>query len=681
MKKALLIVVIALSFVAVAKPSSSASVKRDAASLQKWVIEAVGKETIAEIKKREGGEKFLKTFFADQAWMEQFLGSGRPGVWIGDPNREGTWGASLKALDLLYWNDKNDYIQKSKIGKYVATSFALNHGHDWDDEKLVRYVAAYRDWDKDGTLDDSCYSLDTWGWREVTNMGQNAALSVDDAIWIHEYANVPPEHHYGVCHQSMAYRLKNCFGASVHGSQYYQPWQHRWNIQELRFRVGGVCGAISKFGSHCAAAHGIRAYTAGQPGHCAYMVWDFKVNHWGLGNAVTSHTSPHFTLGGQGLAANEEQDRYYKNPKRMDAEMLRLQGKYEEAMKLVPGNWNAAYDWLEKLKKGPASQEDWDKLSAALLATFKTEPCQGWQLYMKYLETIKDRNARIAEAKKGLLTFTENPAPTFEAMYFDEKVLDPLFKILGGGDDAVWKLLPAALDGQATSKAYYPAIINWGAEKLMKGPEGSKKFLTLVGKSSLKHKRELDYRGMILAAAQSGDLLMFKQVYKLLDKLSPQLAPKKTGKNYPEKDYGDQPLVSCDGLMRISKSGGFDTPINYRNVINAEEFAGGNGFHTDKDAAPYVEIMLPGEVEVTGVTIVNSGTNGNNARQIPIEVSVSGGDGRWQKVWSSNTVQDVWNAKLPHPTVSKLVRVGRTPEAKTEVFHLHKVLVYGRKLY
>lgn len=678
MKKHLLLFAVLLAVSSFAAPS--ASVKRDAATLQKFVIEAVGKDTLADIKKREGGEKFLKTFFADTVWMEQFLGSGRPGMHVSD-NRVGSYAQSLKALDLLFWNDKGGYLQKSKIGKYIATSIALNHAYDWDDEMLVEHMECYREWDKDGTLDDSCYKLDTAGWREITNQGQNAPLPVDNLRWIHDYANVPPAHHYGVCHQSMAYRLFNCFGASVHGRMYYQPWEHRWNTQELRYRVGGVCGAISKFGSQCAAAHGIRAYTAGQPGHCAFLLWDYSVDHWGLGNAVTSHTYPTFSFGGRGLAACEGNDRYYANPKRMDAEMLRLQGKYEQSMKLVPGNWNAAFDWLEKLKAG-GSKEEWDKFAACLLETFAKEPSRGWQLYMMYLETIKDKKVQVEEAKKGLLTFTENDHHTFEAVYFDEVVLDPLFKILGGGDEAKWKLLSAALDGQAQSKNYYPAVINWAAAKLMTGPENSKKFLKLVGASSIKHKRELDYKGMIITAAQSGDLIMYNQVYKLLDKLAPQLAPKKAGKNYPESDYGDYPLISCDGLMRISKTGGYDTPILYRNVLNAEEFAGGNGFHTDKDEAPYVEIMLKGEAEIAGLTIVNSGNNGNNARQVPLEVSVSGGDGNWTKVWSTNEVKDVWNVKLPKLTqAAKFVRVGRTSGAKTEVFHLHKVLVYGRKLY
>lgn len=657
----------------------AADVKHDVAAVRAALIKAVGDSAIAEIRKKEGGEKFLKAFLADRDWMEQFLGSGRPGTYVLDPRQAGTWEGALKALDLLVWNDKGDWISNSKIGKHVVTAFALNHGTHWSAEKIVQFVDCYREWDLNGTLDDSCYKLDTWGWREVVAMGQNKELPVEALRWIHDFANVPPPRHYGIC-WSCSYRLFNCFGASVHGSDYYRPWQHRWNTQELRYRVGGVCGALSKYGSHCAASHGIRSYTAGQPGHCAFMLWDFSVDRWGIAYAVTSHTGCHFSLGGSGFPSSEEQDRYYRNPKRLDAEYLRLKGDYTGAMAAVPGNWNAAYDWLEKIQARPTPDE-WEKFAATLRATFKTAPCQGWQLYLKYLESFNvNRSAKVEAAKKGLMAFPESDHPTFEPMYYDERVLEPLAKTLGGGDDVIWELLPTILDSQAASKNYYPAAINWAAGKLMKGPESTKRFLKVVGASAIKAKRDLDYAGMICTAAAAGDLTMFRQVYTLMDKISPKLAPKTTGKAWPTEDYGGQ-LLSPDGMMRISKSSGWDTPIRYRNVLAAEDFEGGNGFHTDKEESPFVEVILAGETEVTGLTIVNSGTNGNNGRQVPLEVSLSADAATWTKVWSTNELKDEWKVKLPCPMIAKYVKVGRTAGAKTEVFHLHKVLVYGKKQY
>ena len=670
MKRICLFLMVTLTVVGRAAES-----KRDIAVVRDYVIKAVGERTIAAIRKREGGDKFLKAFLSDRDWLEQFAGSGRPG---GTASRFGTYADALKALDLLVWNDEDDFI-KTKLGRNIATALALNHGWDWDERKLVLHMECYREWAKDGTLHDTAWDLDTWGWREVVTMGQNEHLTVEDLRWIHDYATIPAAQYAGVC-WTCSYRLNNCFGATVHGPQYYEPWQHRWNTQELRFRVGGVCGALSKFGSHCAASHGVRSFTAGQPGHCAFMLWDFDKNRWGQAYSVTSHTGAHFTLGGDGWPALEEQNRYYSNSRRMDAEYLRWKGEFESAMKLVPGNWNAAYDWLESIKDHP-SAEEWEKLAEALRTTFKTDPCQGWQLYCKYLEGFsQNKSARIEAARKGLLAFKENEAPTYEPMYFDERVLTPLFKVIGEDEATIWELLPAILDGQGKSKNYYTAAINWAANRLMKGPESSKRFLKTVGESALKWKRDLDYRGMILTASESEDIGMFRQVYVLMDKLAPKLAPKLEGKAYPENDYGF-PLLSKEGLLKISKTSEWDTPVNYRNVIDAPNFAGGNGFHTGKDKAPWAEVVLPGDCEVAGLTIVNSGGGQNGGRQVPLEVSLSTDGSAFKTVWSSEAVQDTWNVKLPSPVTAKYIRVGRREGAKEEVFHLHKILVYGKKLY
>ncbi len=672
MKHILLFLALTVAWLAAAAPA-----KRDINVVRAFIKNAVGETALAEIGKREGGAAFLKRFFADQEWMEAFAGSGRPGTYFG--SRDGTYAASLKALDLLVWNDKGNFTERD-IGRNIATALALDHGHDWSEEKLVLFMECYREWAKDGTLHDSAFKLDTWRWREVVCMGQNDMLPVEDLRWIHEHATIPASRYGGICWESCHYREFNCFGASVHGPLYYRPWSHRWKTQELRHRVGGVCGALSKFGSQCAASHGIRSFTAGQPGHCAFMIWDFPANRWGQAYSVTSHTGAHFTLGGDGWPALEEQNRYYSNPKRMMAEYLRWKGDYDASMRLVPGNWNAAYDWYEAIKASP-SAEKWEAFAETLRETFATEPCQGWQLYMRYLEAFSSNKAeRVKAAKKGFLAFHENEAPTYEPMYFNERVLDGVFRILGTDDATLWALLPAMLEGQAASKNYYHQTINWAAEKMMKTPETSKRFLVEVGKFSQKTGRELDYRGMIVKASQSEDLQMFKQVYALLDKLSPKLVLKRGGKDYPKVDYG-QPLLSQDGMLKISSTSSWDTPIAYRQVIEAADFEGGNGFHTGKETAPWAEVILKGDTEVTGITIVNSGGGQNGSRQVPLEVSVSKDGKTFTKVWESDQVQNEWKVALPSPHTARYVRVGRKADAKKEVFHLHKILVYGRKLY
>lgn len=666
MKKSFFLLAGALGFAAMVQAAG-----RDVAVVREYIQKAVGNAALTEIKRQEGGADFLKRFFADQEWMEEFAGSG---PWCGEPAK------ALRALDLLVWNDRDDFI-KTKIGRNCATALALNHGDDYDDEKLVEIMECYREWEKNLTLHVSAGTLDTRQWREVVCFGQNAGLSVENLRWIHNYATLPNERYHGIC-WTCHYRLRNCFGDSVHGPLYYRPWEHRWNTQELRYRVGGVCGALSKFGSHCAASHGIRSFTAGQPGHCAFMLWNLKADRWDIAYSVTSHTGSHFTLGGQGFVANEEQDRYFRNPKRMDAEFLRWKGQYEKSMRTVNGNWQAAVEWIEQLKQRNAPKTEWDVFAKAVLETFNDCPSQGWQLYFKYMDALKAKNDRVEAAIRGLKVFKENPAKTAEALYFDEKVMEPLSKYFADDSEILWKLLPLSLVSHGKSANFYRQIINWAAGKLMTSQAATGRFLSIVTEASAKTGMKLDYRGMILKAAEVEDIAMFHQIYSVLDKLSPGDAPKpaKDKKKYPKSDYGGE-LLSCDGLLKLDSTCVYDCPVNYRNTLNADDFEGQNGFHTDKGFEPWAMVVLPGDSEITGLTIVDKAWGTNADRQFPMVISFSTDGKQFTQVHRCDNKQSEVRVEIPGAKKAKYIKIGRAKSDREEPFHLHKILVYGKKLY
>ena len=656
-----------------------------------YICKTAGEAALTEIRKREGGAAFLKAFLSDVEWTEQFAGSGPfdPSPWRDSPYKGDAaarlagdadyCAKALKSLGLLVWNDKDDFIS-TKIGRNIATALALDHGGRFDDVKLVQVMECYREWAKDGTLHDDAWKYDVRQWREVLSFGQNAALPVEDLRWIHDFANVDGPRYYGVC-WSCAYRLFNCFGASVHGWMYYAPWAHRWKTQELRYRVGGVCGALSKFGSHCAASHGIRSYTAGQPGHCAYMLWDYSKDRWGIAYAVTGHTGPHFSLGAQGFAAAEDSERYFRHPRRMDAERLRWKGDFAKSIRAVPGNFQAAEEWKLKLQAKKAPAAEWAPYADSVLAGFKANPAAGWQLYLPYLDVLgNDRAARLSAAKKGLLMMQESADETFEAPYFDDLALKPLADRFKGDEEALWELFTAVLDGQAKTKTFYRQAINWGANTLMTDGSKAKRFLQIVGANAARTGVQLDFKGMVLKASQSEDIAMFRQVYALMDKLSPNLSPKPADKSWPlERDGGK--LLSVDGMLMTSSTSNWDVPTNYRNALDAKDYKDGNAFHTGKDQSPWATVVLPGASDITCITAVNAGGNGNQLRQVPIRMWLSDDGKDWKQVYASDNAQDEWTCTLPAPMKAKYIRVGRAPEAKQDFFHLHKILVYGKKLY
>ena len=674
MKKLLLMLLLPMAVLA------AEDAKRDPAVVKKYIRACVGDETLKAIQRHEGGKAFLSAFFSDADWMEQFAGSGmwdiRP--WKGLKDNNECAAKALQALDLLVWNDKGDFIG-SKIGRNIATALALGHGIDWSDEKLVQVMECYREWARNGTLFADAWKHDVREWREVLGFGQNAELPVENLRWIHDFANVSDPRYYGVCWQC-SYRLFNCFGASVHGPMYYAPWSHRWNTQELRYRVGGVCGALSKFGSHCAASHGIRSFTAGQPGHCAFLLWDYPADRWGIAYAVTAHTMPHNSLGGPGFAAGEEQNRYYSNPRRMNAEYLRWKGEYAKAMKACPGNYHAGVNWYEELERKNATKEEWDKFAETVCATFDGFPSQGWMLLHGYLSHVNGQEAKLAAVRKALLAIRESPEKTFENPYWDEIALMPLDKLFHGDEEAIWSVFQAALDGQAKTTSFYRQTINWGAGRLMSDPAKATRFLKTVGASAIKSGEKLDFKGMVLKASQSEDIAMFRQVYSLMDKIEPDAAPKAGDRSWPQQLNGGQ-LLSPDGMLRTSSTSQWDQPICYRNGLDAKDYVGGNAFHTGKDTSPWAMVVLPGSSDITAVTVVNAGGGQNGPRQVPLRIWLSDDGKEWAEVFASDACQDEWTCKLPAPAKAKYVKVGRAPEVRAEFFHLHKILVYGKKLY
>lgn len=700
----------------VAAPAKKSKSSRDIKVVREYIKKRVGEQTLKDISSLEGGKKFLDTFFSDQDWMEEFAGSGP--VWIQDPKNgqwEGDMGAALKALELLVWNDRGDFITSTKVGRNIATSFALNHGHDvfvsndgkeyvsetaWDQEKLVAHMEAYREWYKDGTLDDNSLNQNTREWRQVTNFGQNRNLTIDDLRWIHNIANVATDRAGHICHPHMAYRMWNCFGASVHGSMYYKPWEHCWNTQELRHRVGGVCGAISKFGSGHAAAHGIRAFTAGQPGHCAFQIWDYNRNRWGLGNAVTGDTGSHFAFAKRNdFGSTNEMELFYANAKHMDAEYLRwqayLSGKSEFLMKsmaLVPSNWQAAMDWIDKIKAKP-TQDEWDKFAAVVRKTFSEAPSTGWDLYFRYLDSFGgNKTAMLDAASKGLAAFKEPKADFCETYLFAKRILTPLASRFSASE--LWTIVPSMLDGQAGTPHYYNDIVSWASSELMKSPNDSTRFMKLVVSNSIKNKAPLDYAGMIQNAGANRDVKTFKQVYKLMEKL-PETMPKNTklpkvtfAKKWPEENYGGK-LLSADGGLAL-KDISHCSPLSFKFALTADDVDAGSTFHTGKDIEEWAEVFLYGPSKITGVTIVNT-PGQNSSRQVPIAVEISDNGTDWQRVWSSKENKAQWDVPIHSSSIAtkhvRVVRTDRKPEItyesdkEKEFFHLKKILVYGIKQY
>ncbi|MFM7808213.1 MAG: hypothetical protein ACKPEA_09860, partial [Planctomycetota bacterium] len=85
-------------------------------------------------------------------------------------------------------------------------------------------------------------------------------------------------------HGMVKYTLENKDGVSVQeGRKFYGG---RPMTLPIIVEVGGVCGAISRFGTSMCQAFGIPAMPVGQPGHCAF-IWQKEPHQWSLNNDIS----------------------------------------------------------------------------------------------------------------------------------------------------------------------------------------------------------------------------------------------------------------------------------------------------------------------------------------------------------------------------------------------------------
>ena len=259
--------------------SPLAQVKRSATSpVYAYAKTVLAPSTIKEICRLKGGSAFLKAFLADETWVRDFFGSG--------PAKP-SWDVSLKMLEEIAWQ-----VPLTDRGlKKWATAAALNAG-EGDREAVLRLMVAFAEIRSRKLLARGVEDLPVGLMRYVLTPAQTNA---EEILWSAKEHNVPPRSYSGVCWYA-PYRTYNFFNDSVQGSDYYKAWDHVYNRREAARKVGGVCGALSYYGSVAAKAHGLPSTPGGQPAHCAYSLFVPSEMRWWLCYNVHPYTGAHFQM-------------------------------------------------------------------------------------------------------------------------------------------------------------------------------------------------------------------------------------------------------------------------------------------------------------------------------------------------------------------------------------------------
>ncbi len=548
----------------------------------------------------------------------------------------------------------------------------------------------------DGYLHMRMDSLSLADLRYVFIPNQMPANSVDYL----GRKTVLPWARYGDACWTCPYRLESFFGDSIHTSSYHMPWLHEMLMPVLAKEVGMVCGGISHYGSILTRAHGHPSVPAGQPGHCAFMSLT-PFGTWTIYYSVNPYTDMHWTFWGARFAFANVMERtmrakHYKASMRivLQAEHIILKQDsprfdsaiddlFVKAYQTEPSNYAALVHQAKWYKQVNAPKEAWLKWTEALVASYADTPDAIYHLLeSEAKETfmtwpLAERTQFFINIQKHL---RQNDTKLPE--YYDyTRMLNHHRNWLNNDTQAVFAFFEEACLVQAGTRTAFAQILEWGANNYLKG-KTEVAFEKLLVKIATNHaidtqatKRSFAnfLRQPILKAAQAGDIQTFHKFNALAHALEkhPPLR-----KSVPLK-LQHEPLLSAAGVMWLSTTSGWDNPMAYSATLDDKQNQG--LFHTNNEQTPYAIVKLPGKSIVSSIYLQNR--DSNQWRAMPLAVWVSTDKQHWTQVWSTDKNAAQWEFKLEKPLEAQYVKVGRLPSKSYEPFHLHKIMIFGKKLW
>ena len=680
------------------------------------VLRRIGEQGWDELKARPGAAKFIREFFGDREWMEDFAWSG--------PCSD--WRNAILALESLCFQDYGRWIDGDGPGRRFATASALEKPNA-DEAWLADWLDAYRATALAKRLHKSALTQEVWRWRYAVNEIHNredppTQQRILDKFYYTPYDRV--DHALGL----VPYRLFNCFGASVHGPHYYEPWEAagEWPWCRYAVIVGGVCGQLSNFASRCANAHGLPSVPVGQPGHCAFT-YRRPDGLWKVGNFIKPPTgfhglwrnSDHWTynaaLEGTFAGDREERmdaDRYLElahlaeTKDRKPAMVNRL---YRSACSSWPMHytaWREYSDWIVRADRPLEDHRIFVRTALKVLGEWR-HPL--WDLLTPYFRRVareKGGEALVAELEEFAPFLRQRDTNMQDEGNFCsaiERWTKPI------EDDAALKEKAVVIfaTAQYGTRTFFTQTLGWSAPFLFADEGRAKRFMHLLPKLAEKFANTLRYMkgktnreladaykaakdakpdlGMFIEEAEkSGNVTAFRQFAAMQEKIGKPVP----GQRFKDRDFSGE-LLSAEGMITFSKPSIADTPTRHPSAVDASLVKEHTFAVDSREEKPWAMVTLAGPCTLKGIVVVNRHPdNALRELQIPFEVEISEDGVGWKKVFSADKLMETYRfefqfGKYPrarHVRVRRLRDMDGKRESKND-FSLSKILVYGNKLY
>lgn len=647
--------------------------------------------TMAEALENKKCATLMEMIAKDAEWLQQFAFSG-------ECNRPGTAVYILAEIA-----DKHADCFSNRMVRDIATATALEYARSgWNPDDAVERAGFYIKNYKAGRLNSVFEEIPFWQRRMICGCkGDNDYGSVESLEWSLENVHLPADQFTGCCWRC-AYRLNNIYGDSIHGPEYYAPWAATYgpNRTALTYLVGGVCGSLSHFGAFSALANGVPAMTAGEPGHCAYIVrvgdkwtpayslsWERGL-HWQVFRNVYTYSSLHAATemyaddAATGKTSLSNALRVVGNIYAQQGNMEKASGCFAAAVEEQPRNFMAWREWTDALKAKAANDaKAWEELNDSLcefLVPVYPELASE-VLHKGALEGMaKAMSSDKKKLRKCCLDFWRACKEMGPDRWRIEGLADAQLKQLGISDktpDELCSMYTDFLNSVSSSSQYMSVILGWGNKLSEKMGEEDRKKLSMAmvkgiqkGKGMTAEDKDKLLGPALLAAEKNRDMNTFQAIGAMLsDKY------KKPANVLPKHEPFPGKLASQGGLVWASSTSNYDKPCAHWGLL---EPCGGE-FHTAKDTDAYLVVQLPRQVNVTGVVLITNPGNLHRLHNMKIQVSEDGE--KWTDVHqfgpcNQRVLRADLGEKLP---LAKYVRILRP--GGPEFFHLNAVFVYGNQ--
>ena len=648
------------------------------------VVDCTSPEVLNEFAKDKDHLKFLKAFFADADWQETYLGCGLVPY-------HNDWGVRI-----LYdvWKEEKGAVKNKPLA--VALASCWGGGETWRDVPIqkkdpakynpVRRYKYFQRQQAKGVLYPGFRKLKAWELRFVVAIPQQ---DWDDESyeWAFKHVNMPWDQYGWACWHA-PYTDPSKFGDSVQSGEYNLPFSDE-SWAEATQRNGGVCGALSHYGTVAAMAHGIPAYTVGQPGHCAYAV-RLKRGEWTGGFGGPDGGMHNYIFGNQAPTSYNLMETVFKD----DAKIARAYRASFRARALEDlGQDQAAIEaWKQALDAAPL-HPFFRKELHSLLVKNGMGPKECLDYLMETLPKYKghgvaacnmmdDLNGPIAamdDASKLKLFAEIHRTVAGTPASWAVKCEDTINRHAGmlQSDEARLSLLTDAFaaymsEGDGT---LFGQVLEWAVKTYVQSGKDemfNKAFAAASAKAAgsgdggaeRNKKMHQAYGKAIVAAEQARSAAAFSALTTAAVKTcKPDANPPALKTQLPKLAQGV--------LFRMSTTSGFDDPLAHAGVMTPQ----GGRCHTDREARPHMIVELDNRQTVTGCLIRK--VNGNEGRMKRATIATSSDGATWFDQEKTDNMPAEWVVKFKPGTQAKWVRI-EFDNPQPEFAHISHFLIFTK---